>query len=108
VRLQTYFENLSQTEAASAHSARRPERWDAKELVLADPPVVIWCATVPTNKLRQAYTLSVMPKNPQSLTSLIDRLDWMREEMLKLQRELERREVRTRDDSVVYTERRQL
>ena len=32
----------------------------------------------------------------------------MREEMLKLQRDLERREVEKRDDSVVYAERRQL
>jgi hypothetical protein len=48
------------------------------------------------------------PKHPQSLTNLIDRLDWMREEILSVQRELERREVEKRDDSLVYVERRQL
>jgi hypothetical protein len=52
--------------------------------------------------------VSKKPKNPESLTNIIDRLDWMREEMLKLQRDLERREVEKRDDSVVYAERRQL
>lgn len=48
------------------------------------------------------------PKHPQSLAKLIDRLDWMREEILSVQRELERREIEKRDDSLVYAERRQL
>ena len=64
-----------------------------------------------TIQSRQAYNLSAMPKQPkkpQSLTNLIDRLDWMREEILSVQRELERREVEKRDDSLVYAERRQL
>jgi hypothetical protein len=66
---------------------------------------------VPTHQSQQAYSFSTVPKqpkNPRSLANLIDRLEWMREEMLSLQRQLERLEVEKRDDSVVDTERRQL
>ena len=57
------------------------------------PPALIWYASVPTDGSREAYRTGIMAKQRQnsgSLTKTIDRLEWMREQMLTLQRALER------------------
>jgi hypothetical protein len=54
------------------------------------------CAGVPTDGLREAYRTDIVAKqrrNSGSLTKTIDRLEWMREQMLTLQRALERVEL---------------
>jgi hypothetical protein len=53
-------------------------------------------ASVPTDGSPEAYHTGIMAKQPQSsgsLTKTIDRLEWMREQMLTLQRALERVEL---------------
>ena len=53
-------------------------------------------ASVPTDGSREAYRTGIMAKQRQnlgSLTKTIDRLEWMREQMLTLQRVLERVEL---------------
>ena len=60
------------------------------------PPALIWYASVPTDGSREAYRTGIMAKQRQnsgSLTKTIDRLEWMREQMLTLQRALERVEL---------------
>lgn len=57
------------------------------------PPALIWYAGVPTDGSREAYRTGIVAKQRQnsgSLTKTIDRLEWMREQMLTLQRALER------------------
>jgi hypothetical protein len=49
-------------------------------------------ASVPTDGLRKTYRTGIVAKQQQhagSLTKTIDRLEWMREQMLSLQRALE-------------------
>jgi hypothetical protein len=51
---------------------------------------------VPTDGLREAYRTGIVAKQRQksdSLTKAIDGLEWMREQMLILQRALERLEL---------------
>jgi hypothetical protein len=53
-------------------------------------------ASVPTDGSPEAYSTGIMAKQRQnsgSLTKTIDRLEWMREQMLTLQRALERVEL---------------
>jgi hypothetical protein len=53
-------------------------------------------ASVPTNGSAEAYRSGIMAKRRQnsgSLTKTIDRLEWMREQMLTLQRAQERVEL---------------
>jgi hypothetical protein len=53
-------------------------------------------ASVPTDGLREAYRTGIVAKqrlNSGSLKKTIDRLEWMREQMLTLQRALERVEL---------------
>ena len=53
-------------------------------------------ASVPTDGSPEAYVSGIMAKrrqNSRSLTKTIDRLEWMREQMLTLQRALERVEL---------------
>lgn len=53
-------------------------------------------ASVPTDGLREAYRTGIVARQRQksdSLTKVIDRLEWMREQMLILQRALERLEL---------------
>ncbi len=53
-------------------------------------------ASVPTDGSREAYRTGIVAKQRQksgSLTKTIDRLEWMREQMLTLQRALERVEL---------------
>jgi hypothetical protein len=53
-------------------------------------------ASVPTDGSREAYRTGIVAKQRQhsdSLTKTIDRLEWMREQMLALQRALERVEL---------------
>jgi hypothetical protein len=53
-------------------------------------------ASGPTDGSRETYSTGTMAKHRQnsgSLTKSIDRLDWMREQMLTLQRALERVEL---------------
>jgi hypothetical protein len=48
---------------------------------------------VPTDGLRKTYRTGIVAKQQQhagSLTKIIDRVEWMREQMLTLQRALER------------------
>lgn len=60
-------------------------------------------ASVPTDGSREAYRTGIMAKHRQnsgSLTKSIDRLDWMREQMLSLQRALERVELDKRGQQI--------
>jgi hypothetical protein len=54
-------------------------------------------ASVPTDGSQEAYRTGIVAKQGQnsgsSLTKTIDRLEWMREQMLSLQRALERVEL---------------
>ena len=53
-------------------------------------------ASGPTDGSREAYRTGIVAKQGQnsgSLTKTIDRLEWMREQMLSLQRALERVEL---------------
>jgi len=61
------------------------------------------CASVPTDGSREAYRTGIMAKHGQnsaSLTKSIDRLEWMREQMLTLQRALERVESNKRGQQI--------
>jgi hypothetical protein len=58
---------------------------------------------VPTNISRKAYCIGIVAKQGQnsgSLTKTIDRLEWMREQMLSLQRALERVESNKRGQQI--------
>jgi hypothetical protein len=60
-------------------------------------------ASVPTDGSREAYRARIMAKHIQnsgSLTKSIDRLEWMREQMLTLQRALERVESNKRGQQI--------
>ena len=61
------------------------------------PTALIWYASVPTDGSRETYRTGIVAKQGQnsgsSLTKTIDRLEWMREQMLTLQRALERVEL---------------
>src|SRR6476660_4475220 len=60
-------------------------------------------ASVPTDGSREAYRTGIMAKHGQnsaSLTKSIDRLEWMREQMLTLQRALERVESNKRGQQI--------
>jgi hypothetical protein len=63
-------------------------------------------ASVPTEGSREAYRTGIVAKQRQksgSLTKTIDRLEWMREQMLTLQRALERVELDKRGRQIQRT-----
>jgi hypothetical protein len=60
-------------------------------------------ASVPTDGSPKTYRTGIVAKHrqkPQSLTKTIDRLEWMREQMLTLQRALERVESDKRGQQI--------